>query len=324
MAEKNDKFFTFAKGSLETELSILAEKGIRQVFVTDESIIGNKGSLIHFIEKALEKAPDIFYEFELSPDLIDRETVEALAEIYSSLDIIVPDNFWTNSGGAQKLLSKKSALLNNAGLIFGFSADVKNVSVKSFRLSLDFLLKQYPNHISFNITNLKPSAVLSTQDIAQLKRLCFATETFYTAGRAVPWFLTITDALRINPSVFLGDFAEWQHCNNCDEASGFSTEKTPHAEIEKMQLSFTKMKFEEKRLPQVFPAAEDCIKLNGAFARATAEGTETIVDLSYSPKDIFSPYVQNLVMFADEVCMEACSVRVFSTEDGPDIQELTF
>ena len=315
---KEDKIFTFSENSLEKELASLEKEKIRQVRVSQKSITGNKSKLLRFISLAEKIALEVLYQFEIPLSMIDRDTVAAFSSIYSSLDI----EFESVEQNFSKNLSKKANLLNEAGLIFGFVVNLTDISIKSFKSYVDFMILQYPNHINFVTENLKPTNVLSTQDIKTVENLCFAIECFYTFGRAVPWFLSVLNPLRIKSSVLLSDFAEWQRCNNCSLKSGFNPKSEHHLVIEKMLLSFLKFKYEEKKLFHAFPVAEDLIKLNGAFARACGEGEETILDLSYSPEDLFSPYSQDILAFSEEVCMEACSVKVFNTSDGPDFKLL--
>ena len=294
------------------------------------SVCSTKRSLLEYIKSVSADNPeDILYEFEVSSSLIDKDVVKAFSELYASVDILVTNELCTDDDVRKnKAFVRKCALLNDTGLVFGFVFDAGDaqqktqLSIKKIRALVDFMIEQYPNHLQLECDTLKPSAVLSTQDIKSVRAFFHAAETFYTYGRAVPWFLTVLEPLKIRPSVFLGDFAEWQRCNNCGVSSGtgsgFSAENAPHTEIEKMLLSFVKLKYEEKKLPYVYPAAEDMIRLHGAFSRAGAEQTETILDLSYLPDDIFSPYAQNLKLFAGEVCMESCTVKVFSGREGPD------
>ena len=294
------------------------------------SVCSTKRSLLEYIKSVSAGNPeDILYEFEVSSSLIDKDVVKAFSELYCSLDILVTDELCIDDDVRKnKAFVRKCSLLNDTGLVFGFVFDAGDaqqktqLSIKKIRALVDFMIEQYPNHLQLECDTLKPSAVLSTQDIKAVRAFFHATETFYTYGRAVPWFMTVLEPLKIRPSVFLGDFAEWQRCNNCGVSSGtgsgFSAENAPHAEIEKMLLSFVKLKYEEKKLPYVYPAAEDMIRLHGAFSRAGAEQTETILDLSYLPDDIFSPYAQNLKLFAGEVCMESCTVKVFSGREDPD------
>lgn len=311
---KEDKIFTFSDNSLENELSSLEKEKILQVRVCQKSITENKQKLLRFVALAEKKAPNVLFHFEIPLSIIDKDTVAAFSSIYSSLNI----EFDSVESNFSKNLSKKANLLNEAGLIFGFVVNLKDITIKSFKSYVDFMILQYPNHINFITENLKPTNVLSTQDIKTVENLCFAIESFYTFGRAVPWFLSVLAPLKIRSSVFFSDFAEWQRCNNCSQKSGFDPKSEHHLVIEKMLLSFLKFKYEEKKLFHAFPVAEDLVKLNGAFARACGEGEEIILDLSYSPEDLFSPYSQDVLAFSEEVCMEACSVKVFNTEEGPD------
>ena len=284
-----------------------------------------KQKLLDYIKRVSQEQQEILYEFEVPSAFIDKETVSAFSTLFCSLDIEVTEELCAGDDtGKNKAFARKCALLNEAGLVFGFVFDAGvaqqkiQLSIKKIRSLIDFMLEQYPNHVQLECDGLRPSAVLSTQDIKTVRAFFYAVETFYTYGRAVPWFLTVLEPLKIRPSVFLGDFAEWQRCNNCGAGSGFSAENAPHTELERMLLSFVKLKYEEKKLPYVYPAAEDMIRLHGAFSRAAAEQTETELDLSYLPDDLFSPYAQNLQLFASEVCMESCSVKVFSGREGPD------
>ena len=296
-----------------------------------------KQKLLDYIKRVSQEQQEILYEFEVPSAFIDKETVSAFSTLFCSLDIEVTEELCAGDDtGKNKAFARKCALLNEAGLVFGFVFDAGvaqqkiQLSIKKIRSLIDFMLEQYPNHVQLECDGLRPSAVLSTQDIKTVRAFFYAVETFYTYGRAVPWFLTVLEPLKIRPSVFLGDFAEWQRCNNCGAGSGartttatgagsgFSAEDAPHTEIEKMLLNFVKLKYEEKKLPYVYPAAEDMIRLHGAFARASAEQTETVLDLSYLPDDLFSPYAQDLRLFASEVCMESCTVKVFSGREGPD------
>ena len=150
--------------------------------------------------------------------------------------------------------------------------------------------------------------------------MAFACRTFYSAGRAVPWFNTVIQSLKISPSQFFADFDEWQQCNNCSMDTGFVPEEMPHSELEKLQLKFLKEKFEEKHKSHLFEAASDLIRLHGAFSRLTENGEECIVETAYNPEDILSPYAMNLSQFAENVTMEACSVRIFDNDGMPDFK----
>ena len=110
--------------------------------------------------------------------------------------------------------------MNEAGLVFGFHltyATVPGDSQKLFMERLDFAVQQYPNHIDFpqtengadgdSLYEAKVTGTFSANDIRYCRDTAFACRTFYTAGRAVPWFLSILKPLRIYPSRFFSDFA---------------------------------------------------------------------------------------------------------------------
>jgi hypothetical protein len=214
-------------------------------------------------------------------------------------------------------------LLNDYGLVFGFNIDSVNFpTIKGFKNALDEAISYYPNHIYIETQNLKPSDKLSTQDIKKIQELSFAMEVFYSVGRAVPWFLAVLQSLRLRPSQFFADFAEWQRCNNCSKESNFLPENVSHQEIEKMQLLFLKLKCEEKHLHSIFFPLKDLVCLHGAFSRCVFEGEESTLELSYHPEDILSPIAMDLIKFTEEVCLENHNVRIFLTDFGPNYEIL--
>ena len=247
-------------------------------------------------------------------EIINKKLIDLFLQISCCLEFDFERSFLDEK---KKLCNKKISLLNESGLVFGFLIDSLNFStMKIFRTCLDEAISYYPNHIYIENSTLVPTDKLSTQDIKNIRNLTFALDVFYSNGRAVPWFLAVTNVLRLRPSVLLSDFAEWQRCNNCCLETGFDLEKTPHAEIEKMQLAFLKLKFEEKHLSHVFAATSDLIRLHGALSRCDCEGLQSDLELSYNPEDLLSPYAMNLISFSEETCMEFVSIKIVMTEFG--------
>lgn len=239
-------------------------------------------------------------------------------------------------------------------------ADVSGDSLRLFCDRLDFTAAQYPNHIDFPQTEsadcggafekprraqkdgiaragnaraqkdgaeasrprpaARATALFSAEDIRCAENIAFACRTFYSAGRAVPWFLSILKPLKIQSSRFFADFAEWQRCGSCDARSGFVPEAAAHAEIEKMQLSFLASKYEEKNAAALFPAVRDIVRLHGAFSRLTGEGEESVLETRYHPDDLL--YAGDVAALVNDVCMEDCRVRIFDGGDGPDYEVL--
>lgn len=314
--------YNFSSSEIEAQLKTFSEKEIKLFFLHDEQLKLNKAKLIHFIQTALREAPDVFYSIPIDISIIDMDLIRLLQSAYCSLDI---DLF---NPVDKKLFSKKATLLNNNGLVFGFNMDYalkSNDSISLFRDRLDFALSLYPNHINFeqleNRDELKEikTATFSSQDIAYASNIAFACSLFYSSGRSVPWFLSVLSPLKIKPTKFFSDFSEWAECNNCGRSSNFKPSEHKHPEIEKMQLKFLEMKYEEKHIEHLFPVVFDVVRLNGALSRVAADEEDNIeLKLSFNPDDLLSPLSMNLPSFNETVCMEECHVKVFVGYEGPD------
>lgn len=307
--------YHFSSSELESGLGTFCEKGITTISVRDPVITTNKERLLRFIKQIQKKEDSVLFDFYLDYTFLDRDIINALGAIYAS--VLIPLSMTD-----KKSFSKKIMLLNEIGLVFGFSVDLDSkvncTSLKAFRELLDFAISLYPNHIFFDDSSLLQTAALSKTDIASIKKFFFACDVFYSSGRAVPWFSAVLHPLRIKPSFFFNDFAEWQECNNCSLNKGFNLDTATHKEIETMQLIFLKLKYEEKKLAHIFTAASDLIRLHGAFSRVVSGEKEEMVDVSYHPEDLLSPSIMDLLRFCEEVCMEPCRLTVFLTDEGPD------
>ena len=287
---------------------------------------------------AANKAPEVYFSFYIEASAIDREIIAVLQNLFCSIDIPLRPAF--KNGKLlfdKKFYAGKANLLNEAGIVFGFHltyAEIEGDNLKAFMDRLDFAVNQYPNHIDFpqleasllpqqdgkisSIKMPKPSATFSTQDIKNCRETAFALSTFYTYGRAVTWFLAVLAPLKMSASKFFQDFAEWQKINNCSLESPWKAEKASHAEIEKMQLSFLKFKYEEKNKSELFEVVSNVVRLNGALSRAFGEGEESEVELSYNPDELLSGSAMDIQAFFDNSFIENSTVKVFMGEDGPD------
>ena len=327
-----DKEYTFSVSQIETQLASLKEKGVTELSLHDESLSRDKKRLVNLLKKITSEYPELFCSILIDATILDRELVSLLAEIFCSLEL--PLNY-TEKGGKllfdKKMYASKARLLNEAEIVFGFQLDYASSpsdTIKLFMERLDFAVQQYPNHIDFPQTeqtgeaSASVSGNFSAKDIRYARDIAFATRTFYSAGRAVPWFLSVLRPLRIYPSRFFADFAEWQRCNNCDFRSGFSPEGENHKSIEKMQLLFLEQKYEEKNCHQLISLMQDIVRLNGAFSRLVGEGEESLLETSYHPDDLFGPEAMDLQAFSENVCIENCRVKVFYDGENPDYKIL--
>ncbi|MBP5576700.1 MAG: hypothetical protein J6X67_08085 [Treponema sp.] len=333
-----DEFVHVKTADLLKKLPALAKGGMTEFSVDDIQLAGNKKFIESLCKTVQSQCPGMFISFPLEARIIDSPLVELLLETYCSVDIPLEGSVKQGQDSPallfdKKLYSTKAALLNNAGIVFGFLAGYgiqQGDSFKAFRDRLDFALTLYPNHINFpqfadeatGGASPKPTGTYSSKDLDFSRGISFACRTFYTCGRAVPWFNSVTKALKVYPSAFFSDFDEWQQCNNCSFITDYVPENAPHTEIEKMQLSFLSQKFEEKHKEHLFAAVKDLVQLNGAFSRVAQEGQESIIQTSYNPDDILSPYSQDIARFADSTAMEMCRVKVFAGSDSPDYKIL--
>jgi len=312
--------FYFSCEEIFSHPELLLQNGITEFELSDEKFLSDKTWLLTFLIKLqnLKNCPNI--TFYVKPDVLDAKIVNLMCTIPCALQIdFLPDYL----GDKKKFFSKKMALLNDSGLIFGFDIHVSQFpTIKQFKMSISESLSYYPNHLYFDTENLLPTEKLSTQDIKNIKRLSFALETFYSAGRAVSWFMSVIYSLRLRPDAFFSDFAEWQDCNNCSQNSDFNLNQVSYDEIQKMQLSFLKLKYEEKNLSYIYPIAHDLVCLHGAFSSCDLDGTSSTVELFYHPDDVLSPYAMDLRTFSDESYLEPCSVLVSSGKDGSELKIL--
>lgn len=321
----------FTSEEIKGQIDSFASRGITELVVHDKGIAGDREALLDLCAAVAEKDPDLFISIPVEARVIDDRLIMAMREIYCSLEIPLKA---TVRGDAllfdKKLYSTRAEKLNRAELVFGFDMDFAESdgdTYKAFRDRLDFALSLYPNHIDFEqlalSRKLPPStAVYSSRDIERSRDLAFAVSVFYSEGRAVPWFNSVLKALKIFPSAFLADFAEWQRCNNCSIDSSFKLDEASHQDIEKMQLLFLQEKFEEKKKRELFAAVSDIVRLNGAMSRTLSDGDECVVETSYSPDDVFSHSAFDIRSFCDSVTMEKSRTKVFMTPDGPDYRIL--
>ena len=319
---------------IEDFLARCKTAGEKVVFIRDAAFAKDKAAVLRFLHSAERDFPDTFFSIKIEPSALDAEICRAASFVSCSIEL---DFTLSGADGKtffdKKLYSRRAALLNNSSLVFGvhlFYADTDGDSLKAFCDRLDFALSLYPNHIDFEQTESSENethpthvtALFSAADIRRARDIAFACRTFYSAGRAVPWFLAVLKPLKIQASRFFADFAEWQRLGSCDFRSGFTPEDAPHSEIEKMQLSFLKTKYDEKRLSHLFAVVRNIVRLNGAFARLSGEGEECVIETDFSPDDLLSPESSDIAAFANNVCMEKCAVKIFAGDDGPDYKIL--
>lgn len=318
-----EKEYKFKIEDLNTQITTLVKNGVTELVITDEKVSKSKKLVLNIINLVAQKAPDMFVSILLDANVLDKEVAAAATQVFCSFDIPLECE---SKGGKllfdKKFYANKARLLNDFGLVFGFQlsyAVTPGDTQKAFMERLDFAVNQYPNHIDFpQYSEPAVTGIFSAQDIRYCRDVAFACRTFYSAGRAVPWFLSVLKPLKIYPSRFFADFAEWQRCNNCDYKSGFNPENEKHISIEKMQLLFLEEKYEEKNCRGLEVLVHDIVTINGAMSRLAGENEECEIETSYNPDDLLGPESFDLLSFTENVCMETCKVKIFAGEEGPD------
>ena len=354
-----NKIHYFPQDRLQKEIELFAKKNIAQVFVLDPTYNADKKRALSMLRMIREKAPGMFFYFEARAEFIDREMAKSFASIQCSLQIGLQSSDekvldLVNRTFNKKQFIKNVGILNEEGVNFGFDLiyGLPGDSLHGFRESIDFATGLYPNnielfclsvlpgtdlyeratcdipsHLTITFERTPPYHVIETPtfsalDLQRARQLALATNLFYTAGRAVPWFMTVIHALHVKPSVFFTDFSEYclrQSKINLETACTSLT----HKQIEEFQIAFVSMKFEEKKLNRMIAAARDLIKLNGALSRLTADGVVEELELSYHPDDLCTEYATDLAFFTANAKPYRCKIKTIIKKSGPGYQLLS-
>ena len=102
--------------------------------------------------------------------------------------------------------------------------------------------------------------------------------------------------------------------------NGIDLEDKDFARITKVQEEFIAKAYTDRHLEKLIPAAKDLIAMNNALSLVTAEGKESLVELSYHPDDLMSEYGTDIVFFAQNAGRHRNKTKVFATRNGPDWQ----
>ncbi len=287
----------FSLDRLDAELNLFIKNDVSQIFVLDSTFnqdVQRAKSILRLIKK---KAPHIHFHFEVRSEFIDKEMAQLFAQITCSLQIGLQsaDPFVLKGIGRafnRKDFEKRVAMLNEAGAVFGFDLmyGLPGDTLRGFQESLDFALKQYPNHLDIFPLAILPGTALaskievlglhhlpappytlistadfSTADMSLAAQLANACDIFYSRGKAVAWFNSVVNALKLTPSGFLGQFAEWLATD-----SGRTTLETEFddTQIWQLQRRFLKQRFSSKQLSRLLPLVLDLVDYHYHYAAA--------------------------------------------------------
>ena len=323
--EKTVAYFPMER--IRQELDFFAKEKVRQIFVLDPTYNAKKERAVEILKLIRQKAPNTFFHFECRAELLNPELVAAFSRISCSLQIGLqsarPEVLKLVARSInRKEFAGKIALLNNAGIIFGFDLiyGLPGDNLAGFKESIDYAISLYPNSLEIFRLSVLPGTTLfdqkqelglvapstppylvestpqfSAKDLDKAEALARATSYFYSRGRAVSWFHSLLKPLRCSPSVFFTRFVDFLAAENINIPA--IQDDCSHKEVEQVQLKFIQSQYSSPKLKSLLPAATDLIKLNGAFSRAYADGERTTLNLTFHPDDLLSPYSQDLAFF---------------------------
>lgn len=270
------------------ELDYLVRHGVRQVFVLDSTFNQDLQRAKLILKMIREKAPRVHFHFEVRHEFLDAESAQLFAAISCSLQIGLQSASPRVLGMVgrtfdPKIFSRKIALLNHAGVTFGFDLiyGLPGDSLADFRKSLDFALSQYPNQLDIFPLAVLPGTPLankgvvsqlqhlphppytilatptfSAHDLAVARRLANACDIFYSRGKAVAWFNSIAAALKLSPAALLLAFADWLFTE-----TGYDPDPEDYADekIWSLQRRFLSDIFPRQHNEKLLPMALDLV-----------------------------------------------------------------
>ena len=278
----------FPLDRIATELDYLVRQGVRQVFVLDSTFNQDLKRAKLILKMIREKAPRVHFHFEVRYEFLDAESAQLFAAISCSLQIGLQSASPRILGLVgrtfdPKEFSRKIALLNHAGVTFGFDLiyGLPGDSLPEFRKSLDFALGQYPNqldifplavlpgtplaskgvesqlqHLPYPPYTILASPTFPARDLAIARRLASACDIFYSRGKAVAWFNAIATALKLSPAGLLLAFADWlwAEIGQEPEPEDYQDEK-----IRALQRRFLSDIFPRQHVEKLLPMALDLV-----------------------------------------------------------------
>ncbi len=232
---------------LRQELQLFAKHRVAQVWILDSTFNAPPERGKQLLEMLLEIAPEIHYHIEAKADFLDTATIELLAQLSCSVQIGLQSATAhilkpLHRNLLPKQMERQLKQMSQAGITFGLDLiyGLPGDNHAGFEKSLDFSLQLQPNQVDifplavlpgtelfaqqemFGIQGaphppylLQANKTYSEQDLDKSRLLAAATDIFYNRGRAVGFFLQLCNTLKLPPSSFLQQFADWlsQHKN---------------------------------------------------------------------------------------------------------------
>jgi hypothetical protein len=287
----------FSLARIESELHYFAANGVSQIFVLDSTFnqdVRRAKTILRLIKKI---APNIHFHFEVRSEFIDEELAGLFAQITCSLQIGLQSSSavilaQVGRSFRQDDFTAKIGLLNDSGAVFGFDLiyGLPDDTLKGFCTSLDYALSLYPNHLDiFPLAVLPatrlfqrgaelklfwmsapPYTLISTEsftraEMAAAGHIAVACDIFYTRGKAVAWFNSVTNILQLKPSRLFQLFANWL---SCTKGANLAESDFDDDAIWQMQREFLTQLFSPKQLIRFLPLVLDLVDYHHCYASA--------------------------------------------------------
>ncbi|HJV37074.1 B12-binding domain-containing radical SAM protein [Geomonas sp.] len=285
----------FPMERIEQELKLFARLGVPQVFVLDSTFNKIPSRAKEILRLIAKLAPGVHFHFEVRSEFIDPEMAELFASITCSLQIGLQSAdpqvlHAVGRGFDREDFSYRVSLLNRSGAIFGFDLiyGLPGDTPATFRDSLDFALSLYPNHLDIFPLAVLPGTRLyakaaqlglefpdrppytvsatpgfSREELEEAGRLAAACDIFYSRGKAVAWFNSVTGALKLSPCQLLQAFAGFL-AKKGEAAEASLTEE----EIWELQRGFLEEIFPQRKKGRLLPLALDLVDYHHLYALA--------------------------------------------------------
>jgi hypothetical protein len=320
---------SFPLERVAAELALFAEGGVEEVDVLDPTFNVDRGRAVNLLKLFMELAPETRFNLELRAELLDREQARLFAQFPCSVQVGLqsadPDVMRNlNRPFDPAVFSRKVRLLDEAGAIYGFDLiyGLPGDTLAGFEKSLAFALELRPNNLELFKLSVLPGTPLAERaaefsldydaeapyhvrsspgfpaaDLRRAESLAQAADAFYNRGRAVAWFLPVLNALRLDPLRFLRAVDE--SLSSADRAyfcrEGDDAPADYSLRLEDWSLGVLKEAARRQGKESLYLAIEALVRLHGAYSRALAEGTPSVIDIAYDPDVLLGPESLDLV-----------------------------
>ncbi len=311
----------FPMERVKAELTLFQKAKVKEVFVLDPTFNYNKKTAKEILLLIRNIAPNIYFFFEVRAEFIDEEMAKLFASINATLQIGIQSASNEVLKNINRTINKDSfsyriLSLHNAGAVYGFDLiyGLPGDTLEGFCKSIDFAMGLIPNHIDIFPLTVLPGTKLhdtalslglqhepnnpyraictpefSQEDMTRAEEIAEACDLFYNQGKAVPWFDIILTAIKLKPSKFFEQFADWLTDN-------------PHKSIISHQIEFTAKQLRESGKKKLIPIASDIIAYFGYTE--SIDGSDTPYNFNHHPDDILDQLeagITNLKELADSL-----------------------